>query len=629
MCGIVGFFSDKPFAGNESDILRGMRESLLTRGPDDCGLWIDSENRVALGHRRLSIVDLSASGHQPMRSENSRFMLVYNGEIYNHKELRAKLVSLVPSIVWIGHSDTETLLACFECWGVERTLREVVGMFAIALWDGVEKKLILARDRLGEKPLYWGWQNGVLLFGSELKALRAHPDFSGVVDRGSLSLFLRHNYVPAPFSIYEGIEKLQPGHFVEIAPGNVRVDVTPTAYWLFNQIVESGIKSPLEGDSSFVIDTLEDQLQESVGMQMLSDVPLGAFLSGGVDSSLIVALMQKQSLTPIKTFTVGFSDARFNEAEHALAVSRHLGTEHTEIYIEPRDALNIIPDLPRIYCEPFADSSQIPTFLVSELAKKQVSVALSGDAGDELFGGYNPYQFAPRIWARINKLPLSMRHVASASLKTLPLKGKVRKLVDIIDSSSREDFYRQLVSHWSCPSDIVIGANEPSVLLNTSSDWPLVSGFEEWMMAVDAQTYMVDDILVKVDRAAMANSLETRVPFLDHRVVELAWRVPLDMKIRNGVGKWVLREILYRHVPRELIERPKRGFSIPIASWLRGPLREWSENLLSESRLRSEGFFHPRPIRLHWEQHLSGRVDHSSKLWGILMFQVWLEEQSH
>ena len=627
MCGIVGFFSSKPFFGNEGDILRGMRDSLITRGPDDSGLWVDPEHSIALGHRRLSIVDLSASGHQPMQSANSRFTLVFNGEIYNHRELREKLASFGQNYIWRGHSDTETLLACFEYWGVERTLREAVGMFAIALWDGDEKKLILARDRVGEKPLYWGWQNEVLLFGSELKAVRAHPEFSSVVDRGSLSLFLRHNYVPAPFSIYQGIEKLQPGHFVEILSGDKRADVIPTAYWSFNQVIESGMKAPLEGGADFVIDALEAQLAESIHAQMLSDVPLGGFLSGGVDSSLIVALMQKQSLAPIKTFTVGFSEALFNEAEHALAVSRHLGTEHTEIYIEPRDALNTIPNLSRIYCEPFADSSQIPTFLVSELAKKQVSVALSGDGGDELFGGYSSYQFAPRMWSRINSLPFSMRCFAAASLRKFALKGKFGKLVNVLDSSNREDFYRQLVSHWDAPADIVIGANEPSVLLNTSSSWPVGTGFEEWMMALDAQTYMVDDILVKVDRAAMANSLETRVPMLDHRVIELAWKIPLDMKIRNGVGKWALKEVLYRHVPRELIERPKKGFSIPIASWLRGPLRDWSESLLNEKRLRREGFFYPAPIRLHWEQHLTGRVDNSSKLWGVLMFQAWLEEQ--
>lgn len=467
----------------------------------------------------------------------------------------------------------------------------------------------------------------MLLFGSELKALKIHPAFCADIDRDALALYLRHNYVPAPYSIYQGIEKLKPGHYVRIAIDQRRSDVKAFPFWSFNRAVEAGLASPLQSDANAVVDTLEAQLSESIGMQMLADVPLGAFLSGGVDSSLVVGLMQKQSPRPVKTFTIGFSEAGFNEAEHALAVSRHLGTEHTEIYVQSKDALDVIPDLPNIYCEPFADSSQIPTFLVSRLARQQVTVTLSGDAGDELFGGYNPYQFAPRIWGKISQVPLPLRRFASATLKALPIKGKVEKLVDILDTPSREDFYRQLVSHWKTPSSVVIGAKEPITVLDTSSAWPATQRYEEWMMAMDAQTYMADDILVKVDRAAMASSLETRVPMLDHRVVELAWRIPLDMKIRGGVGKWVLREVLYRHVPRELIERPKKGFSIPIATWLRGPLRDWSESLLDEGRLRREGFFHPAPIRRAWEQHLSGRADHSSKLWGVLMFQAWLEEQ--
>ncbi|WP_339452328.1 asparagine synthase (glutamine-hydrolyzing) [Pseudomonas sp. JAI120] len=627
MCGFSGYFTNKKFSTDESSLLEAMGRSIINRGPDGGGYWFDSAAGIGLSHRRLAIVDLTAAGHQPMHSSSGRFVIAFNGEIYNHGELRILLEESGLSPAWNGHSDTETLLECFEHWGVEKTLQATVGMFAIALWDTRKNELVLARDRLGEKPLYWGWQNDVLLFGSELKALKVHPAFSSDIDRDALALYLRHNYVPAPYSIYRGIEKLMPGHYVTIAMGQSRSAVNPLPFWSFNTAVQDGLASPLDTDASGMVDALEAQLSDSIGMQMLADVPLGAFLSGGVDSSLVVGLMQKQSTRPIKTFTIGFSEVGFNEAEHALAVSRHLGTEHTEIYIQPNDALEVIPKLPSIYCEPFADSSQIPTFLVSKLARQQVTVALSGDAGDELFGGYNPYQFTPRLWEGINKLPLSMRRVLSASLKALPLKGKLEKLVDIVGSSSREDFYRQLVSHWKIPSSVVIGAVEPLTLLNTPSKWPSAVQYEEWMMAMDAQSYMVDDILVKVDRAAMSNSLETRVPMLDHRVVELAWRIPLDVKIRNGVGKWVLREVLYRYVPRELIERPKKGFSIPIASWLRGPLRGWSESLLDESRLRQEGFFHPAPIRSCWEQHLSGRADHSSKLWGILMFQAWLEEQ--
>lgn len=627
MCGFSGYFTNKKFSTDESSLLEAMGRSIINRGPDGGGYWFDSAAGIGLSHRRLAIVDLTAAGHQPMHSSSGRFVIAFNGEIYNHGELRALLEESGLSPTWNGHSDTETLLECFEHWGIDKTLQATVGMFAIALWDTRQNELVLARDRLGEKPLYWGWQNDVLLFGSELKALKIHPAFCADIDRDALALYLRHNYVPAPYSIYQGIEKLKPGHYVRIAIDQRRSDVKAFPFWSFNRAVEAGLASPLQSDANAVVDTLEAQLSESIGMQMLADVPLGAFLSGGVDSSLVVGLMQKQSPRPVKTFTIGFSEAGFNEAEHALAVSRHLGTEHTEIYVQSKDALDVIPDLPNIYCEPFADSSQIPTFLVSRLARQQVTVTLSGDAGDELFGGYNPYQFAPRIWGKISQVPLPLRRFASATLKALPIKGKVEKLVDILDTPSREDFYRQLVSHWKTPSSVVIGAKEPITVLDTSSAWPATQRYEEWMMAMDAQTYMADDILVKVDRAAMASSLETRVPMLDHRVVELAWRIPLDMKIRGGVGKWVLREVLYRHVPRELIERPKKGFSIPIATWLRGPLRDWSESLLDEGRLRREGFFHPAPIRRAWEQHLSGRADHSSKLWGVLMFQAWLEEQ--
>lgn len=626
MCGFSGFFAAAPLGVGANDILAAMGNAIYSRGPDDAGTWSDASLGIGLSHRRLAIVDLSAAGHQPMHSSNGRYVMAFNGEIYNHLSLRS-LLTTEHGETWRGHSDTETLLACFERWGVEKTLQATVGMFAIALWDTQERQLILARDRLGEKPLYWGWHNHVLLFGSELKALKVHPAFSANIDRDALALYLRHNYVPAPYSIYQGIEKLPPGHYVAIALGQKRASVDLIPFWSFNAAVKAGLDNPLQSDSKAVVDTLETQLDRSIGMQMLADVPLGAFLSGGVDSSLIVALMQNQSSRPVKTFTIGFNEDGFNEAEHALAVSRYLHTEHSEIYVQAKDALSIIPDLPRIYCEPFADSSQIPTFLVSQMAREHVTVTLSGDAGDELFGGYNPYQFAPRIWSKVSKIPGGMRQVAASSLKKLPLKARAEKLVDILGCRNREDFYRQLVSHWRMPSNAVIGGNERPTLLDTPKKWPAGTRFEEWMMAMDAQTYMVDDILVKVDRAAMANSLETRVPLLDHRVVELAWRIPLDMKIRGGVGKWALKEVLYRHVPRELIERPKKGFSIPIAAWLRGPLREWSEMLLNEKRLQQEGFFHPSVIRRAWEQHLNGRADHSSKLWGVLMFQAWLEEQ--
>ena len=625
MCGFSGFFSKTAQGMNASNILDVMAKTILSRGPNGGGTWLSSSRHIGFSHRRLAVVELSDAGHQPMSSATERYVLAFNGEIYNHLDLRRILSSDGQAPEWRGHSDTETLLACFEAWGVEKTLVSTVGMFAIALWDSHKQKLILARDRLGEKPLYWGWQDGMLLFGSELKALKAHPAFCATINRNALALYLRHNYVPAPYSIYDGIEKLMPGHYVNISIGQNRASVTPVSYWSFNTVVASGLAAPLEGDTQAIVNTLENQLSESVGMQMLADVPLGAFLSGGIDSSLIVALMQKQSKSAVKTFTIGFDEPGFNEAEHALTVSKHLGTEHTEIYVKSSDALGVIPSLPNIYCEPFADSSQIPTFLVSQLAKQHVTVALSGDAGDELFGGYNPYQFAPRIWDKVSKIPYPIRSLASRGLRKLPLRGKAEKLANIIDTKNREDFYRQLMSHWKHPLEVVIDAYEPSTLLNTSSEWPDTDSFESWMMAMDAQTYMVDDILVKVDRAAMANSLETRVPLLDHRVVELAWKIPTHLRIKDGKGKWPLREVLSRHVPKQMFERPKKGFSIPVGHWLRGPLREWAEVLLDRSRLQKEGYFKPEPIRKLWNDHLSGKGDYSSRLWGVLMFQAWLE----
>lgn len=625
MCGLAGYLNSTLTSESEPH-LQLMVSALNHRGPDDAGAWSDNKY-IALGHARLAIQDLSPAGHQPMPSASGRYVIAFNGEIYNHLELRGMLESDGLAPKWRGHSDTETLLACFESWGIEKTLMSTVGMFAIALWDSYNSQLTLARDRLGEKPLYWGWQNGNLLFGSELKALKAHPAFNANIDRSSLALFLRHNYIPAPYSIYEGIEKLNPGTYVTVTPNDTRADVTPLEYWSYNKVARAGLDSPLEGDSSSILDTLESRLSQSIRMQMLADVPLGAFLSGGIDSSLIVALMQQQTERAVKTFTIGFNEVGFNEAEFAATVSRHLGTEHTEIYVESKDALDVIPLLPQMYCEPFADSSQIPTFLVSHLAKQKVTVALSGDAGDELFGGYNPYQFAPRIWKAISKCPLPLRRVAAGLLMKVPLNGQFIKLLEVAGSPTRESFYHQLMSHWKQPLSIVRGGHELPTILTTPESWPQVDTFEEWMMAIDAQTYMVDDILVKVDRAAMANSLETRVPFLDHRVVEMAWRLPADFKIRQGKGKWALREILHRHIPKQMFERPKKGFSIPVGEWLRGPLRSWAESLLDDKRLLREGFFNPKPIHDIWQHHLQGKTDHSTKLWGILMFQAWLEQQ--
>lgn len=630
MCGFCGFFlSDtKLLHGHtHNSVLQKMSLSLINRGPDDSGSWFEKNSGIGLAHTRLSIVDLSPAGHQPMASTCDRFVIAFNGEIYNHLDLRKQLESQGTASAWRGHSDTETLLACFSAWGIEKTLQSTVGMFALALWDKQEQQLTLARDRLGEKPLYWGWCGSALLFGSELKALKAYPDFNAEVDRGALTLLLRHNYIPAPYTIYQGIEKLPAGQYVQIKKGQLRADVQPKAYWQLNQAIERGLANPFSGTDAQATDLLEHVISQAVRGQMLADVPLGAFLSGGVDSSTVVALMQQQSRQPVRTFAIGFDEPGYNEAEYAKEVALHLGTDHTELYVSAQDALDLVPRLPDIYCEPFADSSQLPTFLVSRMAKKHVTVALSGDGGDELFGGYNPYQFAPRVWSKLRMMPLPLRQIAYRLLSGLPLPDKFAKLLRVLPAKDKEQFYHILMSHWDNPDQLVIGGQTCSTLISSPAQWPQTDSFEHWMMAMDAGQYMTDDILVKVDRAAMANSLETRVPLLDHRVVELAWQLPLNMKIRAGVGKWILKEVLYRHVPREMIERPKKGFSVPLGQWLRGPLRDWAEALLNEQRLAQEGYFVPSAVQRVWSEHLQGKRNHARKLWSILMFQAWLEKQ--
>ena len=651
MCGINGFFHRNTLENARAAVLQ-MNRAIQHRGPDASDIWQDNQLNLFLGHCRLAIQDISDAGSQPMHSVSGRFVIVFNGEIYNHLVLRDELNSQQLSPNWRGHSDTETLLACFTAWGVSKTLQKLVGMFAIALWDREQNLLTLARDRLGEKPLYWGWQGENLYFSSELKALKANTFFKTEVDRNSIPLLLRHNCIPAPYSIYKDIYKLKPGHYVQIALSNLTqaCKAKPILYWSFNNIVEAGLKEQFEGTPTQAVDSLEKALLTSIDDQMLSDVPLGAFLSGGVDSSTIVALMQTQSSTPIRTFTIGFDDERYNEAIHAKAVAKHLGTDHTELYIQTSDALDIIPKLPDIYSEPFSDSSQIPTFLVSKLASQHVKVALSGDGGDELFGGYNRYLMAQNIWQQSRKFPKKARKLISHVLRTFPSKSwdtvfenltpvlpkplrirtpgdKVYKLAEVLTTDDKHEYYQKLTSHWQQPNDIVINGSEPATLINTPSAWPKTDNFQHAMMAIDAQTYMTDDILVKVDRAAMANSLETRVPMLDHRIVELAWKMPLDYKIRNGEGKWLLKQVLFRHVPQQLIERPKMGFAIPLHDWLRTSLRDWAESLLDESILRQQGYFKPEPIRKMWLEHLSGKYNHQNQLWDILMFQAWLESQ--
>lgn len=651
MCGINGFFSTSIKDGADIALIN-MNYAIKHRGPDANNVWHDNKSNLSLGHCRLAIQDTSEAGAQPMHSESSRYVIVFNGEIYNHLQLRKELNSQGLDHSWRGHSDTETLLACFSVWGVNKTLQKLVGMFAIALWDREQRLLTLARDRLGEKPLYWGWQGDNLYFSSELKALKANTFFKTEIDRNSITLLLRHNCIPAPYSIYKGIYKLKPGHYVQLPLSDLTQaqQAKPITYWSFNHIVESGLENPFKGTPRQAVDVLEKALLKSVDEQMLSDVSLGAFLSGGIDSSTIAALMQAQSSNPIKTFTIGFNNEGYNEAKHAKAVAKHLGSDHTELYIQASDALAVIPKLPDIYCEPFADSSQIPTFLVSQLASQHVKVALSGDGGDELFGGYNRYLMAQDIWKKSRKIPKSARKVISNLLLTVPPSkwddifnfispalpkqlrirtagDKAHKLASVLSIDNNYEYYKTLTSHWQQPEQIVIGAYEPSTLASTYDAWPNTDSFEHAMMAIDAQTYMTDDILVKVDRAAMANSLETRVPLLDHRIIELAWQMPLDYKIKNGEGKWLLKQVLFRHIPKELIERPKMGFSIPLDDWLRTSLRDWAEELLDESTLKAQGYFHSEPIRKMWQQHLSGQYNHQHQLWTILMFQAWLQQQ--
>ncbi|WCE07570.1 asparagine synthase (glutamine-hydrolyzing) [Pseudomonas sp. JBR1] len=643
MCGFAGTLEAIAGGADNSDVVLKMNQAISYRGPDDFGVWTDPASGVSLGHRRLAIVDLSAAGHQPMRSRGERYVLVFNGEIYNHLSMRQELTASGRPGDWRGTSDTETLLAGFETWGIAGTVEKAIGMFAFAVWDRQARVLTLGRDRLGEKPLYYGWQGQSFLFGSELKALKQHPSFEGQIDRGALALFMRHNAIPGGSCIYRGISKLQPGCLASVSLDK-REPIVHT-YWSVEQVVRRGQDRPFVGSPEAAVQQLDELLLSAVGQQMVADVPLGAFLSGGIDSSTIVALMQAQSSKPVRTFSIGFHEPGYNEAEHAKAVARHLGTEHTELYVTSTQAQDVIPNIPDIYDEPFADSSQIPTYLVSQLAKQHVTVSLSGDAGDELFAGYNRYLMTSRLWGRLSKLPRFMRKGIALGITTAPpstwnsvvspfarLRGtnfgdKLHKGADVLAAANIDDLYRRLISHWQDPAQVVIGAEEPDTLLTTNRLPSLNNGIER-MMALDTMTYLPDDILTKVDRAAMFVSLETRVPFLDHRVVEFAWQLPLAYKLRDGQSKWILRQVLYRYVPRALIERPKMGFGVPIGDWLRGPLRDWAEELLDESQLRQQGYFHPQLIRLKWAEHLSGKRNWQYLLWDVLMFQAWLAKNS-
>lgn len=639
MCGIAGFFGPTSLTRDAPSTARAMGDRLQHRGPDSRAEWLDAQAGIALAFRRLAIIDLSPAGDQPMTSADGRWVITFNGEIYNHLVLRRQLAAEGLAPAWRGHSDTETLLAAVAAWGLEAALRRAVGMFALALWDRQERALTLARDRLGEKPLYYGVQSGVLLFGSELKALQAHPNYRASIDRGALALLLRVGYVPSPWSIHEGIRKLPPGTLLRMArPADA--DAAPVAYWSVQEAAHAGARDPLTLEDDEAVDMLDQLLRQSIEGQRMADVPLGAFLSGGIDSSTTVAVMQALSSAPVRTFTIGLPDASLDESAEARAIARHLGTDHTELTVTAEEALRVIPRLPTMYCEPFADASQIPTYLVSQLARRHVTVALSGDAGDELFGGYDRYRWAQKVAA----VPLGLRRAGSAALGALPAEAwsallapvapllphelrigdradRLRKLRAVLGARSNDDVYRQMISFWPDAGHPALGAAPLASAFSEAP--PALANFEARMMLLDLRTYLPDDILVKVDRAAMAASLETRVPLLDHRIVEFALRLPLHQKMRHGRSKWVLRRLLDRYVPRALVDRPKKGFGIPIHEWLRGPLRAWAEDLLSEERLRRAGFIDPAPVRALWRQHLEGRGDWGYRLWPVLMFEAW------
>ncbi len=646
MCGLVGVLSLADFDLSVG-ALREMNAAIIHRGPDDAGYWQDESAGIALCHRRLSIIDLSAAGHQPMRSASGRYVIAYNGEIYNHRAIRVELEQAGLAPAWRGHSDTETLLGAISAWGLDEALRRCIGMFALALWDHETRELSLARDRMGEKPMYYGWQGQHFLFGSELSALHRHPAFRGEIDRGAVMLMMRHNYIPAPHSVFRGIAKLLPGTVFTTSAsdreGRARV------YWSVAGCMEQGLRNPFQGTPAEAVDALERLMLDSVGQQMEADVPLGAFLSGGIDSSLVVALMQAQSSRPVRTFTIGFNEPGYNEAQHAEAVARHLGTEHTELYVSSEEAMRVVPLLPTIYSEPFSDSSQIPTFLVSRMARQHVTVSLSGDGGDELFGGYGRYAANAAHWARISRLPGPARRAMAALLRSVSedrwnqlampvlamapprhqrrnLGFRLHKLASAFDYGTLDQVYRQSVSHWDPQGIVIGGGREPDSTLTVPEGLPACGDLHR-MMGLDSISYLPDDILCKVDRAAMAVSLETRVPMLDHRVVEFAWHLPIDIKMRGGVGKWPLREVLNRYVPQALIDRPKMGFGVPIGEWLRTSLRDWAEDLLDERRLREEGLFNPEPIRQKWKEHLAGS-NWQYLLWDVLMFQAWRRENS-
>ena len=651
MCGIVGIIcgSSSLAIAELSTVIRTMTDVMRHRGPESSGYWVACDKAVALGHRRLAIVDLSPAGHQPMASSSGRWKVVLNGEIYNYRDLANELS--IEGVSFTGSSDTEVLVAAIENWGIRAALRKCNGMFALAAWDSEFRELVLARDRMGEKPLYYGLCGGDFVFSSELKALVQHPAWSGVIDKEALQLYLRYGYVPAPNSIYKGIAKLEPGTITtisgdEIAEGRFTGGVVHS-YWSLDNCVKV---DPVSRKASELIKGLDQQLHETISDQMLADVPLGAFLSGGVDSSVVTAIMQAESSLPINTFTIGFEEQEFNEAGFSKDVAKHLGTDHTELYIQSKEVMDVIGKLPHLYDEPFADSSQLPAHVLCTMAKQHVTVCLSGDGGDELFCGYNRYVHAEKVWNAIKYLPCFARSLLAGVLnamspvffdriiviltKVLPSLGsvktgnsmiKIQKLANVLAAENFEGLYQLLVSYCIDPDAILLGPAEQVYVdpAGLASEW---ASKLDYMMYRDQLTYLRDDNLVKMDRAAMGVSLEIRLPLLDHRVVEYAWQVPLEFKLRENKSKWLLRQVLYQYVPVKLIERPKMGFSVPMAQWLRGPLRDWGEELLAPTRIILDGLFDATVVARFWREHLDGRRDHSMTLWALLVFQDWYQQ---
>ncbi|MCU1430166.1 MAG: asparagine synthase, glutamine-hydrolyzing [Actinomycetia bacterium] len=647
MCGIAGVVeragASPRSRGDLAALAQRMADRLAHRGPDGSGRWEDVDAGVAFAQRRLAVIDLSPTGAQPMTSASGRYVIVCNGELYNFRALRATLEA--QGVRFRGTCDTEVLLGAIETWGLHEALERANGMFAFALWDTRDRTLQLVRDRLGEKPCYYGWAGSAFVFASECKALRAHPAFAAPVDRSVLGSYLRFGYVPQPWCIYEGFRQLPAGSVLTLGPAMRPATLPePVPYWDARVAVERSAASPFGGSPEDAIDALDELLRDSVRLRLESDVPLGAFLSGGIDSSTVVALMQAQSTTPVRTFSIGSPIEGYDEAVDARAVAKHLGTDHTEVYVTPEEALAVVPELPAVYDEPFADPSQVPTLLVSRLARQSVTVSLSGDGGDELFAGYNRYVLGRAVWKRARHVPPPVRRAASRMLGGISTTtwdrahtfmsrvpsgarmrtpgDKIAKLVDVVGERDADAMYVALASAWRDPASVVIGATEAATVVGDPTAWPALDETSR-MMFCDLVSYIPGDSLVKLDRASMAVALEARVPLLDHRLVEFAWQLPLDWKLRNGVSKWALRQVLARYVPTELVDRPKMGFDLPIDAWLRGPLRDWAEGLLSERRLRDDGYFRAEPVRRAWDEHCRGTRNWSYRLWAVLMFQAW------